>query len=273
MSDGRIEARFRTLATQHRAAFITFITAGDPDPETSAEILVNLPAAGADIIELGMPFTDPMADGPTIQESSGRALAAGMTVAKTLDLVRAFRTQDNETPIVLMGYFNPVHHYGIDAFINDAVTAGVDGMILVDLPPEEDEAFRVPASKAGLSLIRLATPTTDAARMPRVLAGASGFVYYVSVAGITGDKAARAESVADAVQQLRDAGGLPVAVGFGIRTSEQAEEIASVADGVVVGSAIVQKIKDNLDVDGTAKPGLIDKVADFVRELASGVHR
>lgn len=267
----RIEARFQKCRAEGRAALVTYVMAGDPDPETSLEILRSLPKAGADIVEFGLPFTDPMADGPAIQASDLRALAAGMTVRRTLELVRGFRAGDAETPIILMGYYNPVHAYGVDRFLADAVEAGVDGLIVVDLPPEEDEELCIPAMKAGVNFVRLATPTTDDRRLPTVLRNTSGFVYYVSIAGITGAASAASTDVASAVGRLKRHTDLPVAVGFGIKTPEQAAEVARVADAAVVGSAIVNRITEGLDAEGRAKPGLVGEVLSFVRTLADGV--
>jgi tryptophan synthase alpha chain len=255
----RIEKRFVDLAVEGRSGLVTFITAGDPDLARSREILFGLPEAGADIIELGMPFTDPMADGPSIQASSLRALKAGITLRKTLALVREFRLRDAETPVVLMGYFNPIHAYGVDAFLADARASGVDGLIVVDLPPEEDEWLCLPAAKAGLAFIRLATPTTDDKRLPAVLRNAGGFVYYVSYAGITGARSLDSLAVRRAIDRLRRRTGLPVAVGFGIKTPEQAAAIAHFADAVVIGSAIVERIAAGEDP------------LDFVRELNQAV--
>lgn len=267
----RIDRRFAALKQQDRAGLVTFITAGDPDYDTSLEILRGLPGAGADVIELGMPFTDPMADGPAIQASSLRALGAGARMTRTLDMVHAFRQADNDTPIVLMGYYNPVYAYGVDRFLTDAREAGVDGLIVVDLPPEEDSELCVPALQAGVHFIRLATPTTDDARLPAVLKNTSGFVYYVSVAGITGAASASNDAVTAAVARLKRHTDLPVAVGFGINTPEQAAAVARAADAAVVGSAIVRRVTDGLDDNGKAKPGLADGVLSFVRELAAGV--
>jgi len=269
----RIERRFAALKAAGRGAFVAFVTAGDPDYETSLEIVRGLPAAGADVIELGMPFSDPMADGPAVQASSLRALKAGMTLAKTLALVRAFRQDDGDTPIVLMGYYNPIYSYGVERFVADAKVAGVDGLIIVDLPPEEDSELCEPALQAGLHWIRLATPTTDDNRLPTVLRNTSGFVYYVSIMGITGTKAVPSEQVREAVARLRRHTELPIAVGFGIRTPEQAATIAGIADGAVVGSAIVDAVKAELDADGRAKPGLAGKVLALVESLADGVRR
>ena len=268
----RIAARFASLRSENRAAFVAFITAGDPDSATSLEILKGLPGAGADIIELGMPFTDPMADGPAIQEASLRALRAGQTMIRTLDLVRAFRQTDTQTPIVLMGYFNPVHAYGVDRFSRDAAQAGVDGLIIVDLPPEEDHELRTPATAAGLDIIRLATPTTDAARLPRVLDGASGFIYYVSIMGVTGTKTINPVEIAEALKPLRAATSLPLAVGFGIRTEADAAAIGKTADAAVVGSALVAEISRFVGKDGKVSPGAVDAVLSLVRRLAGAAH-
>jgi tryptophan synthase alpha chain len=238
----RIAARFAQLKKEGRAGFVPFITAGDPDMETSLAILEKLPGAGADVIELGMPFTDPMADGPAVQASSLRALKAGANMQRVMELVRKFRKTDAKTPIVLMGYYNPVHAYGSARFLKDAAAAGVDGLIIVDLPPEEDDVLRLPAQSQGIDLIRLVTPTTDAGRLEKVLQGASGYLYYVSITGVTGTKSFAEGDVAAAVARIRAASDLPVAVGFGIRTPEQAAAIAGIADAVVVGSAIVSRI-------------------------------
>lgn len=265
---GRIARRFAALREQGRAGFVTFITAGDPDPATSHAILKGLPAAGADLIELGMPFTDPMADGPAIQASSLRALAAGGSLKGTLDLVRRFRSGDDATPIVLMGYYNPIYAFGVEAFLAEAIKAGVDGLIIVDLPPEEDDELCLPALGAGLDFIRLATPTTDDARLPAVLAHTAGFVYYVSIAGITGTAAPDSTIVAAAVARLKRHTGLPVAVGFGIRTPDQAAAIAAVADAVVVGSALVAEVGRAASAD-EAVTGVLELVASF----AAGVRR
>ena len=267
----RIDRRFAELKTEGRAALVTFLTAGDPDPETSLALVQALPAAGADVIELGMPFTDPMADGLAIQMSSQRALKAGQTLKKTLELVRAFRGGDDATPLVLMGYYNPIYVYGVDRFLRDATSAGVDGLIIVDLPPEEDEELCLPALKAGLNFIRLATPTTDDKRLPAVLANTSGFVYYVSITGITGAATPDAEKVAAAVARIKRHTKLPVAVGFGVRTAEQAAGIASGADGVVVGSALVSVLKGSLDPNDKATEKTVSGVVDLVAALARGV--
>jgi len=267
----RLAARFTRLKEEGRAGLVTFLTAGDPDPKTAWEILAGLPAAGADVIELGMPFSDPMADGPAIQASSLRTLRAGQTLKKTLAMVARFRRRDQETPIVLMGYYNPIYVYGVEAFLRDAKAAGVDGLIVVDLPPEEEYELCLPAVEAGLNFIYLVAPTTDDARLPRVLKHASGFVYYVSITGITGTRSALAADVAEAVARIRRFTDLPVGVGFGIKTPEQAAEIAKVADAVVVGSALVRLIADNLDRKGAAKRGLAKKVHAYVASLAHGV--
>ena len=267
----RIDRRFAALKQDGRAALVTFLTAGDPDPETSLAILRALPAAGADVIELGMPFTDPMADGPAIQAAGLRALKAGQTLKKTLDLVRAFRTGDDATPIVLMGYYNPIYIYGVDRFLIDAKAAGVDGLIVVDLPPEEDDELCLPALKAGLSFIRLATPTTDDRRLPAVLANTSGFVYYVSITGITGAATPDPSQVNAAVARIKRHTRLPVAVGFGVRTAEHARAIAAGADGVVVGSALVSVLKDSLDKDNKATAKTHTAVINLAAELAKGV--
>jgi tryptophan synthase alpha chain len=267
----RIDHRFAELKVQGRAALVTFLTAGDPDPVTSLAILAALPAAGADVVELGMPFTDPMADGPAIQMSSQRALKAGQTLKQTLDMVRAFRRDDAATPIVLMGYYNPIYIYGVDRFLVDARSAGVDGLIVVDLPPEEDEELCLPALKAGLNFIRLATPTTDDKRLPAVLANTSGFVYYVSITGITGSAAPDPGQVTAAVSRIKRHTRLPVAVGFGVRTAEQAAAIAAGADGVVVGSALVSALKASLDQDDKATAKTVTSVVNLVAELARGV--
>jgi tryptophan synthase alpha chain len=267
----RIDRQFSTLKSQGRAALVTFLTAGDPDPETSLAILKALPAAGADVIELGMPFTDPMADGPAIQASSQRALKAGQTMKKTLAMVRAFRAENDATPIVLMGYYNPIYVYGVDKFLADAKSAGVDGLIVVDLPPEEDEELCLPTLKAGLNFIRLATPTTDDKRLPAVLANTSGFVYYVSITGITGTAAPDAARVTDAVARIKRHTNLPVAVGFGVKTAEQARGIAQGADAVVVGSALIDALKSTLDAKGKAGASSVGVVTGLVASLSVGV--
>jgi tryptophan synthase alpha chain len=267
----RIDNRFAELKREGRGGLVTFLAAGDPDPETAAEILRGLPAAGADLIELGMPFSDPMADGPAIQAASQRALQAGQTLHKCLDVVRTFRVADADTPVILMGYYNPIYSYGSERFVADARAAGVDGLIIVDLPPEEDEELCLPALAAGLNWIRLATPTTDDKRLPKVLNRTSGFVYYVSILGITGTKTAVTEAVGAAVRRLRRHTELPIAVGFGIKTPEQAAEIAGVADAAVVGSALVQRVAEHLDAEGRAGPGLAPAVLGYVESLALGV--
>jgi tryptophan synthase alpha chain len=267
----RIDHRFAALKNEGRAALVTFLTAGDPDYATSLAILKALPAAGADVIELGMPFTDPMADGPAIQAAGLRALRAGQNMHKTLALVAAFRAGDDATPIVLMGYYNPIYVYGVPRFLADAKAAGVDGLIVVDLPPEEDDELCLPALQAGLNFIRLATPTTDDKRLPAVLANTSGFVYYVSITGITGMAVPDTGKVADAVARIKRHTRLPVAVGFGVRTAEHARGIASGADGVVVGSALVDAVRESLDRDGTASGRTVRAVTDLVARLADGV--
>ena len=267
----RIEARFAKLRGEGRAALVTYIMSGDPDLETSAKIISGLPAAGADIIELGMAFTDPMADGPSIQLAGLRALDAGITLRKTLAMAANFRQHDTETPIVLMGYYNPIHAMGVQEFLAAASASGIDGLIIVDLPPEEDAELCLPAIEAGLSFIRLATPTTDEKRLPAVIANTSGFVYYVSYAGITGAGAADADTVAAALARIQDHTDLPIAVGFGIRTPEQAKGIASVADGAVVGTAFIDVLRDSLDDAGKATATTVDAVLDLTRGLAAGV--
>jgi len=267
----RIDTRFAELKREGRAAFVTFLMAGDPDLATSLAIIKALPAAGADIIEIGMPFTDPMADGPAIQASGLRALKAGTTLKKTLALVRDFRGDDETTPIILMGYYNPIYIYGVDKFLADAKAAGVDGLILVDMPAEEDDELCIPALKAGLNFIRLATPTTDDKRLPAVLANTSGFVYYVSITGITGSAAADISAVTEAVTRIKRHTRLPVCVGFGIRTPEAARAIAEKADGAVVGTALVDALYGSLDAEGRATAKTVSAVADLVASLAQGV--
>ena len=267
----RIDARFAQLKKERRSAFVTFLMAGDPDPVTSLAILKAMPSAGADVIEIGMPFTDPMADGPSIQAAGLRALKAGMTLKKTLQMVRDFRRDDDTTPLVLMGYYNPIYIYGVDRFLADAKSAGVDGLIIVDLPPEEDTELCLPALKAGLNFIRLATPTTDDKRLPAVLANTSGFVYYVSITGITGAAAANAKAVADAVARIKRHTSLPVCAGFGIRTPEAAQAIAERADGAVVGTALVDALRGSLDPDGRATVRTVNTVASLAASLAQGV--
>jgi tryptophan synthase alpha chain len=267
----RIDQRFADLKRDGRAALVTFTMAGDPDTNTSLAILKALPKAGADVIELGMPFTDPMADGPAIQAGGLRALNAGQTMNKTLAMVRAFRKDDNATPIVLMGYYNPIYIYGVARFLTDAKAAGIDGLIVVDLPPEEDQELCLPALAAGLNFIRLATPTTDDKRLPAVLANTSGFVYYVSITGITGAAAPDTDKVGAAVARIKRHTKLPVAVGFGVRTARQARDIATGAEGVVVGSALVNAVKDSLDKKGKATPRTVKAVTKLVMKLARGV--
>ena len=267
----RIDTRFAALAREGRSAFVTYVMAGDPDPATSLEIIKALPKAGADVIELGIPFTDPMADGPSIQAAGLRALKIGMTLKKTLELVRGFRKDDNATPLVLMGYYNPIYIYGVDKFLADAKSAGVDGLIVVDLPPEEDTELCLPALKAGLNFIRLATPTTDDKRLPAVLANTSGFVYYVSVTGITGGAAADSKVVGDAVARIKRHTNLPVCVGFGIRTPDAARAIAERADGSVVGTALVDALRNSLDAEGRATARTVNAVAELAASLAQGV--
>ena len=259
----RIDDTFARLKAARKKAFVAYIMAGDPDTATSLAIMQGLPKAGVDIIELGVPFTDPMADGPTIQLAGQRALESGMTLDRTLHMVRTFRTQDQKTPVVLMGYYNPIHSRGVDLFLQQATQAGIDGLIIVDLPPEEDAELCLPAQKAGLNFIRLATPTTDAKRLPKVLTNTSGFVYYVSITGITGAAAAQSTDVAPEVARIKAATTLPVIVGFGITTSDAARAIAAVADGCVVGSAIIKLI-------GAGKPPA--DVLEFIKGLAAGAH-
>ena len=259
----RIDATFAKLKTEGRKAFVSYVMAGDPDFDTSLEVVRGLPGAGVDIIELGLPFTDPMADGPTIQLAGQRALEGGMTLKKTLELARRFREDDDTTPIVMMGYYNPIYSMGVDVFLKAANDAGIDGLIVVDLPPEEDSELCLPAQAAGLNFIRLATPTTDDKRLPRVLQNTSGFVYYVSITGITGSTEADAADVAPEVTRIRDASGLPVIVGFGVNTPDKSRAIAEVADGVVVGSAIVGRL---------AQGDSVQDVLAFVATLAEGAH-
>jgi tryptophan synthase alpha chain len=268
----RIEKRFAALKKESRAALVTFTMAGDPDYDTSLVIAKVLPKAGADIIELGMPFTDPMADGPAIQAAGLRALKSGQRMSRTLQIVREFRKEDNETPIVLMGYYNPIYIYGNERFLADAKAAGVDGLIVVDLPPEEDEELCLPALKMGLNFIRLATPTTDDKRLPKVLTNTSGFVYYVSITGITGAAAPDTAKVTAAVARIKRHTKLPVAVGFGVKTAEHARAIAEGADGVVVGSALVEALRQSLDANGKAGSGTVKAVTALVSTLAKGVH-
>jgi tryptophan synthase alpha chain len=268
----RIEKRFAALKKESRAALVTFTMAGDPDYDTSLAIAKALPKAGADIIEVGMPFTDPMADGPAIQAAGLRALKSGQRMTRTLQLVREFRKDDNETPIVLMGYYNPIYIYGNERFLADARAAGVDGLIVVDLPPEEDEELCLPVLQAGLNFIRLATPTTDDKRLPKVLTNTSGFVYYVSITGITGAAAPDTARVTAAVSRIKRHTKLPVAVGFGVKTADHARAIAEGADGVVVGSALVEALRQSLDANGNASSGTVKAVTGLVLALAQGVH-
>ena len=258
-----IEKTFKNTKSQNRAALVTYVMACDPDYETSLEIIKNLPQAGADIIELGMPFSDPMADGPTIQQAGTRALSQDCNLNKILDMVKEFRTDNNDTPIILMGYYNPIYHYSVDKFVKDVTDAGVDGIIIVDLPPEEEAEFTDVATPAGLSLIKLTTPTTDKQRAEKILKNSSGFIYHVSVAGITGQKSPDTKAVKDRIDSLRELTGLPIAVGFGIKTPEQAKEISSLADGIVVGSAIVKLIEKNLG----NKKTIIESINVFVQEI------
>jgi tryptophan synthase alpha chain len=267
----RIDARFKDLAREGRAGLVTFLTSGDPDYDTSLAIVKALPKAGADLIELGMPFTDPMADGPAVQASSQRALKSGQTLKKALLMVRAFREGDNATPIVLMGYYNPIYVYGVERFLKDAKVAGVDGLIVVDLPPEEDEELCLPALKAGIAFIRLATPTTDDKRLPAVLANTSGFVYYVSITGITGSAIPDTSRVNAAVARIKRHTKLPVAVGFGVKSANDARAIATTSDAVVVGSALVEALRLSLDKDGLASAKTVKAVTDLVASLAEGV--
>ena len=267
----RIDARFAACAGEGRAALVTFVMGGDPDPETSLKLLKALPAAGADVIEVGMPFTDPMADGPSIQAAGLRALHDGMSLKKTLKLVTDFRESDADTPIVLMGYYNPIYVYGVERFLADAKTAGVDGLIVVDLPPEEDAELCIPALNAGLNFIRLATPTTDDKRLPTVLTNTSGFVYYVSVTGITGSAIPDYSKVSEAVRRIKGHTTLPIAVGFGVKNAQTAAAIAMHADGVVVGTALIDALKNSLDGDGKATDSTVEAVSALVRDIAGGV--
>jgi tryptophan synthase alpha chain len=269
----RLDAAFTRIKADGRPALVTFLTAGDPDSETSARILDGLPEAGADVIEIGMPFSDPMADGPAIQAASLRALESGMTLAKTLELVANFRKAHADTPIVLMGYYNPIYHFGVDRFLDAAVDAGVDGLIVVDLPPETDEELCLPAARKGISFIRLATPTTDDKRLPKVLENTSGFVYYVSITGITGSATPDRQAVADNVARIKSQTDLPVCVGFGVKTPEQARAIGETADGVVVGSALVETIRASLTSEGKATGETAPAVLNLVRELAGALRR
>ena len=268
----RIDQRFAKLKAEGRAGLVTFVMAGDPDLGTSLEILKSLPAAGADVIEVGMPFTDPMADGPAIQAAGLRALKSGATLKKTLDLVKRFRAADETTPIVLMGYYNPIYVFGVERFLKTAKEAGVDGLIVVDLPPEEDDELCLPARAAGLNFIRLATPTTDDKRLPKVLENTSGFVYYVSLTGITGAALADYSGVEAAVTRIKRHTDLPIAVGFGVKTAEGAAAVARAADGVVVGTALVNALKGTLDAENRAAPQTVAAVAELVAELAGAAH-
>jgi tryptophan synthase alpha chain len=267
----RIEARFAKCRLDGRAALVTYVMAGDPDPETSLAILKSLPKAGADIVEFGLPFTDPMADGPAIQAAGLRALKAGQDTAKTLGLVRRFRAEDADTPVILMGYFNPIYTYGVERFLTDAKAAGIDGLIIVDLPPEEDDELCLPALRAGLAFIRLATPTTDDKRLPAVLANTAGFVYYVSITGITGAATPDFDQVGTAVERIKRHTPLPVVVGFGVKNGSHAASIARGADGVVVGSALIEALKGTLDADDRATPGTVAAVTTLVSDLSAGV--
>jgi tryptophan synthase alpha chain len=263
----RISDRFAELKQQNRSAFVPFITAGDPDFDTALALLERLPKIGADVIELGIPFSDPMADGPVNQASYLRALASGMTLARVLDMVRRFRKSDSATPLTLMGAYNPIHAYGPERFAKDAAEAGIDGLLIVDLPPEEDEVLRMPATAHGLDVVRFVTPTSDAVRLKTILNGASGYLYYVSMAGITGTRAIETADVKLAITRLREKTKLPVTVGFGIRTPDQAATVARFADGVVVGTAIVSKVFENVGRDG-----IVSNVAEFCAGLAKSVH-
>jgi tryptophan synthase alpha chain len=269
----RIADRFAQLRAEGRAGLVTYLTCGDPDRATFEKILARLPKAGADLIEIGMPFSDPMADGPAIQAAGLRALGAGMTLAKTLDVLRRFRKAERDTPVILMGYYNPIYRYGVPRFLQDAKAAGGDGLIVVDLPPEHDDELCLPARAAGIDFVRLATPTSDDRRLPVILKNANGFLYYVAIAGITGTKSARAEVTAAAVVRLRRHTALPIAVGFGIRTPAQAAEVARIADAAVVGSALVEKVAKNLDRRGKAKATLVPAVLKDVAALAAGVRK
>ena len=267
----RIEARFAKCRAEGRAALVTYVMAGDPDPDTSLAVLKSLPRSGADIVEFGMPFTDPMADGPAIQAAGLRALKAGQNTAKTLELVRRFREEDRDTPVILMGYFNPIYRYGVDRFLVEAKEAGVDGLIVVDLPPEEDDELCLPTLKSGLAFVRLATPTTDDRRLPAVLANTAGFVYYVSITGITGAATPDFGKVATAVERIKRHTPLPVVVGFGVKNGTHAAAIAQGADGVVVGTALIEAVKVTLDPDGRATSQTVEAVATLVKDLSAGV--
>ncbi|QLF68874.1 tryptophan synthase subunit alpha [Peteryoungia desertarenae] len=267
----RMDKRFADLKAEGRPALVTYFMGGDPDYETSLAIMKSLPAAGADVIELGMPFSDPMADGPAIQMAGQRALKAGQTLKKTLELARAFREEDKDTPIVMMGYYNPIYIFGVEAFLDAALEAGIDGLIVVDLPPEMDDELCIPARRRDINFIRLATPTTDDKRMPKVLQNTSGFVYYVSMNGITGSSLPDPSRVAGAVERIKSHTDLPICVGFGVKTAEHARLIGAHADGVVVGTAIVNQVANNLTADGQATGDTVQAVATLVRGLASGV--
>jgi tryptophan synthase alpha chain len=269
----RLRLTFARCRNENRAALVTYIMAGDPDLATSARLINALPEAGADILEIGMPFTDPMADGPAIQNAATRALKAGQTLRKTLAMIHAFRATNTDTPIILMGYYNPIYVYGLPDFLRDAVAAGIDGLLLVDVPPEADAEVCLPTREAGLAFVRLATPTTDAARLPAVLAHSSGFVYYVSIAGITGTASANFNSVAQAVANLRAGTDLPIVVGFGVKTPTDVATLAPLADGVVVGSALVQTLADTLDSDGHATASTLEAVLTKVRDLRAATGR
>lgn len=268
---GRIEKRFAALKAEGRAGLVAYLVAGDPDPDTSTRLFEGVATAGADLIEIGMPFSDPMADGPSIQAAGLRALRSGMTLKRTLTLVRHLRARDPDTPYVLMGYYNPIYRYGAETLAKDAAAAGVDGLIIVDLPPEEEAELAEPATKAGLDLVRLATPTSDEHRLPTIIKRASGFVYYVAIAGITGTRSADADSINRAVSRLRRFTDLPIAVGFGIKNPSQAAEVARAADAAAVGTALVDRLAQNLDPDGKAMPGLVDAVLGDIAALAKGI--
>ncbi len=267
----RMDQKFATVKREGRPALITYFMGGDPDFETSLNIMKALPAAGSDVIELGMPFSDPMADGPAIQLAGQRALKGGQTLHKTIELARRFREDDQDTPIVMMGYYNPIYIYGVEAFLDDALAAGIDGLIVVDLPPEMDDELCIPALAKGINFIRLATPTTDEKRLPTVLRNTSGFVYYVSMNGITGSALPDPSLVAGAVARIKNHTELPICVGFGVKTADHAKAIGAAADGVVVGSAIVSQVAGSLEADGAAGPGTVAAVTTLVKELATGV--
>ncbi len=271
LEDSRVTRKFSILSAQNRKAFVAFLTGGDPDYETSKRLICGLPNAGVDLIEIGIPFSDPMADGPAIQASSQRALKAGMTLPKTLQLVRDFRESDDETPIILMGYYNPIYRYGPIKFVHECIESGVDGLIIVDLPPEEDAELCDPALTAGLHWIRLVTPSTDDTRIHSVLHNVSGFVYYIAVLGITGTRRALSDHIETAVIRLRDYTDLPIAVGFGIKTPAHARSVAEKTDAIVIGSAIVDLVKENLDENHIAQPGLVTSVHKFVQDIADAI--